>query len=182
MSISAGAGEGLPIGTYEQALAMVGTQSQPRRAEGPVNVAMIRCFCASTEDANPGYWDDAFAKQQWGAIISPPAMLVHWLFPPPWRPGQPTGGSLAPEVLGTLVPLPGDTVINVSVDYEYRRQIRVGDHLAMVEELIAVSPEKTTWLGRGHFVTTLATYRDQHDKIVATETNTLFRYTRAADA
>ena len=39
-----------------------------------------------------------------------------------------------------------------------------------------MSPEKQTQLGPGHFVTTLATFRNQAGEIVATNRNVLFRY------
>jgi acyl dehydratase len=84
----------------------------------------------------------------------------------------------------TRVPLPGDTVVNISVDYSYLRPVRVGDRLRMVEELIDVSPEKTTRLGTGHFVTTSATFSvpagAAADEVVATQTNVLFRYRSGA--
>jgi hypothetical protein len=76
----------------------------------------------------------------------------------------------------TEVPLPGDSLINISVDYEYRRPVRVGDKLRMVEELVDVSEQKTTRIGTGHFVTTAATFLAQDDDVVATQTNVRFRY------
>lgn len=160
---------------------MIGTRTDVQFSEGEVNWAMIKYFCSATEDANASYWDPEFARDAWAGVISPPALLVHWLLPAPWRPGQQSGGQIVAPVLGTSVPLPGDTVINVSTEYEYRRPIRVGDRLTMVEELTDVSPEKTTRLGVGHFVTTLATYRDQHGEVVALHTNTLLRFTSPSD-
>jgi acyl dehydratase len=170
----------LAIGTYEDAVAMVGSKSEVQRSEGPVNWPMIKYFCSSTEDANPSYWDEEFAREQWGGVIVPPAMLVHWLIPAPWRPGAPAGGWLAPPMLRTMVPLPGDTLINVSAEYEYLMPVRVGDWLTMVEELTGVTPEKRTRLGTGHFVSTTATYRNQRDEVVAREASVLFRFTRRA--
>ena len=166
----------LPAGTYEQAKAMIGTRSGRRYAEGPVNPAMIKYFCCAVEDGNPSYWDEEFATKQWGAIIAPPAMLVHWLLPAPWHPGERSGGELTPLVLRTQVPLPGDTIINVGVDYQYLRPVRVGDRLSMVEELTGVSELKTTRLGVGHFVDTRTTYYNQHDDVVGIENNTLYRF------
>jgi uncharacterized protein len=170
----------MPHGTYADACALVGTVTPRRWSEGAVNESMIKYFCSSVEDGNPSYWDPEFAREQWGGVSVPPSMMVHWLLPPPWRPGDPPGGTLAPEVLATTVPLPGDTIINVSVDYTYVRPVLVGERLWMTEELTAVSPEKRTGLGTGHFVTTLATYGVGDDEVVATETNVLFRYRQEA--
>jgi acyl dehydratase len=166
----------LEIGTYEDACALVGVVRQVSESSGPVNEAMIRYFASASEDANPAYWNEEFARGQWGGVVSPPSMLLHWVLPPPWSPGDPSGGHLAPPILMARVPLPGDTVINISVDYSYLRPVRVGERLRMVEELVEVSPEKTTRLGTGHFVTTSATFSVQNDEIVATQTNVLFRY------
>lgn len=168
--------QSLVMGSYDQARALVGRMTAVSVSSGPVNEAMIKYFASAAEDSNPSYWDEEFADAQWGSIISPPSMLVHWVVPPPWSPGEPSGGHLAPQILMTKVPLPGDTIINVSVDYTYHRPVRIGDRLKMVEELVDVSAEKTTQLGAGHFVTTSATYYTQDDDIVATQTNVLFRF------
>lgn len=172
-----------PNGTYADARALVGQLRRVSVASGPVNASMIKFFASAAEDANPGYWDEEFAAEAWGGLISPPSMLTHWILPPPWSPGEPTGGRLAPPILMTEVPLPGTSLINISVDYTYRRPVRVGDVLHMVEELVDVSEEKTTRIGIGHFVTTTTTFLAQGDEVVANQTNVLFRYsTGRADA
>jgi len=167
----------LAVGTYEDALALVGQLQRVSVAAGPVNASMIKFFASAAEDANPGYWDQDFAEHAWGGLISPPAMLVHWLLPPPWSPGEPSGGYLAPQILMSEVPLPGDSLVNISVDYEYKRPVRVGDVLHMVEQLVDISAAKTTRIGTGHFITTTATFLAQGDEVVATQTNVLFRFT-----
>ena len=53
------------------------------------------------------------------------------------------------------MPLPGTTFINASNDVEFLTPIFEGDRLNVVEEVVSVSPEKTTRLGAGHFVETL---------------------------
>jgi acyl dehydratase len=168
--------EKFTFGTYADAKAQVGRMRQVMVSAGPVNEAMIRYFASASEDGNPGFWQDDFAAEQWGAVISPPAMLVHWVLAPPWSPGEPSGGRLAPPMLMTLVPLPGDTLINVSVDYTYHRPVLAGERLHAVEELVDVSEEKTTRLGVGHFVTTAATFLTAGDEVVATQVNVALRY------
>lgn len=170
-------GYDIPVGTYEDALAMVGTATPVRRAELPVNTAMIRLYAALVHDPNPSYWDDAFAEEQWGGVIAPPGMLMTWLIPFEWTPGQ--GDRLPVPLLTARVPLPGDTILNASNDTEFFEPIRVGDHLEVVEELVEVSPEKRTSRGRGHFVTTASTYRRGDGTVVACSTNVMFRFTAA---
>jgi acyl dehydratase len=166
----------LAVGTFEDARALVGRIMRESVASGPVNASMIKFFASVVEDANPCYWDEGFAGEEWGGRITPPSMLVHWVLPPPWSPGEPDWGYLAAPILMTEVPLPGDSLINISIDYEFRRPVRVGDKLRMVEELVDVSEQKTTRIGTGHFVTTSATFLAQGDEVVGTQTNVLFRY------
>jgi acyl dehydratase len=169
------------FGTYADAKAQVGRMRQVLMSAGPVNEAMIKYFASASEDGNRSFWDDDFAAEQWGGVVSPPAMLVHWVLPPPWSPGEFSGGQLAPPLLLTKVPLPGDTVINVSVDYTYHRPVLAGERLHAVEVLVDVSEEKTTRLGVGHFVTTAATFLTAGDEVVATQTNVALRYLSRGD-
>ena len=130
-----------------------------------MNDAMIRSYCALVEDGNPAYWEQG---------VSPPGLLMTWGFPLPWAPG----GDPPPSLFGFEVPLPGTHIINVSTDTEFLEPLRVGDRVSAVHEVLAVSDEKRTRLGRGHFVTTLSTYSRQDGTVVARNTNVVYRYDR----
>ena len=54
-----------------------------------------------------------------------------------------------------------------------------GDRLTAVEEVVSVSPEKRTRLGHGHFVETCESFYKEGGGLVATNRNTLFRFTPA---
>jgi acyl dehydratase len=163
----------LAFGTYEDALQMVGATSEPRTAPAAVSAARIQLFAAMVHDANRSYWDDEYARQTWGGLLAPPALLMGWLVPPPWEPkGRPPAASVV-----LRVPLPGTTFINAANDVEFLQPIIEGDLLTVIEELASVSPEKQTRLGVGHFVQTLETYRRQDGAVVAKSRNTLFRFT-----
>jgi acyl dehydratase len=138
-----------------------------------VNPAMIRQFCGLTEDANPSYWNAEYAATRWGGLVSPPAMLLTWALALDWTPDCATGQ----PPLCLRVPLPGDTLINVSQGAELRGPIRVGERLAMTEELVDLSEEKRTRLGPGHFVTTRGVFRQVDGTVVGELTNVLFRFT-----
>ncbi len=168
----------LAFGTYEDALQMVGAASEPRTAATAVSGARIQLFAAMLHDGNRSYWDVEYARQRWGGLLAPPALLMGWLIPPPWQPPQQAGARPAGLVL--RVPLPGTTFINAANDVEFLEPIVEGDLLTVVEELVSVSPEKTTRLGVGHFVETLETFRRQDGTVVARNRNTLFRFTPAA--
>ena len=144
-----------------------------REAPYPVNAAQIAYYCSATEDANENYWDPVEAVRRHGAIISPPGMLIVWSFPLPWTPsGRPEHSPF----LGLEVPLPGRTLINVGTDTVFHAVMRVGDHLTYRERVTAVSDEKRTALGVGHFVTTVTEVTNQNDDPVATHENVLYRY------
>ena len=163
-------------GTYEDALRMVGVRAAPRFAGAAVSAARIQHFASMVRDANPAYWDPDFAERVWGGLVAPPALLTGLLMPLPWVPsGEPPTASIA-----IRVPLPGSAIINASNEAEYLTPVLEGDRLSVVEEVVSVSPEKTSRLGVGHFIETLETYCRADETTVATIRNTLFRYTPAA--
>jgi acyl dehydratase len=160
-------------GSYEDALRMVGTRTEPRYAGTAVSGARIQHFASMVRDANPAYWDPEFARSAWGGLLAPPALLTGLLMPPPWIPS----GERPLASVAVRVPLPGTAIINASNDAEYLTAIVEGDWLSVVEEVISVSPEKRTRMGAGHFIETMETYHRHDGTAVATIRNTLFRYT-----
>lgn len=163
----------LAFGTYEDALRMVGLRREPRHAVSAVSAARIQHFAAMVRDANPSYWEEDFARRQWGGLLAPPGLLMGWLTPPPWLPnGQPPVAAIA-----LRVPLPGTTFINAANEAEFHSPIVEGDRLTVVEEVVSVSPQKSTRLGVGHFVETCDEFRRDDGTLVALNRNTLFRFT-----
>lgn len=172
MTTETTSGYALPIGTREDALALVGKRTAPRAATAEVSWGRVQQFCAMAHDGNPSYWDADFATAAWGGLIAPPAMLMTWLMPLEWSPSAP-----APEpMLPARIPLPGTSMVNRSNDTTYHLPVHVGDRLTVEEELVSVSELKSTRLGDGHFVQTLSVYRNQHGEVVAEQTNVLFRF------
>jgi acyl dehydratase len=168
----------LAFGTYEDALRMVGVASEPRVAGTVVSAARIQMFAATVRDANPSYWDLDFARQTWGGLLAPPALLMGWLVPLPWEPdGRPPTAAIS-----LRVPLPGTTIVNAANEAEFPEPIVEGDLLTIVEHVVSVSPEKQTKLGVGHFIETLDTFTRQDGAVVATNRNTLFRFTPAVSS
>ena len=54
--------------------------------------------------------------------------------------------------------------------------LRYGDILSVTSQLSAISDEKTTRLGTGHFVSTMDTFRNQFDQVVGSHGFTFFIY------
>jgi acyl dehydratase len=166
-------GYALPIGTLEDARALIGKRTSARPAPAEVSWGRIQHFCAMTHDGNPSYWDPAFAADAWGGIVSPPAMVEAWLMPLEW---SPTAPKPVPRIMARI-PLPGSSMINGGNDTTFHRPVHVGDVLSVEEELVSVSDLKQTRLGAGHFVETLSVFSNQDGEVVAEVRNTLFRFT-----
>jgi acyl dehydratase len=160
------------FGTYDDALSMVGTRTEPRFAGTAVSGARIQHFASMVRDPNPSYWDPEFAQSVWGGLVAPPALLIGLLMPPPWTPS----GESPTASIAIRVPLPGTAIINAANDAEFLIPVVEGDRLSVIEEVVSVSAEKKTRLGAGHFIETLETYYRDDGKRVATSRNTLFRY------
>jgi len=159
-------------GSYEESLDWIGREVT-REAPYPVNEAQIGYYCALVEDTNENYWDLQAAQRRFGSLVSPPGMLLVWVFPLPWLPtGRPEHG----PILALEVPLPGRTLINVATTTTFHAPMRVGTRLGFREQVTAISPPKETALGVGHFVTTLAEVTDDEGTHVATNENVLYRY------
>ncbi|MBI2964478.1 MAG: MaoC family dehydratase N-terminal domain-containing protein [Deltaproteobacteria bacterium] len=162
----------LQYGSFEEARAWIGSETPPRDCEDEIERSQIKYFCSLVEDGNPSYWDEEWARAHWGGILAPPGLLFVWSMPLLWRPG----GEMRPPTIATQIPLPGDTVINVSTDSRFLRPVLAGDRLSFVERVIDVSAEKKTQLGAGHFITTEITYRNHRGEVVGVHRNVLFRY------
>ena len=164
---------GLHVGTYEEGLTYVGRPSEVRFSELPVNEAMVRQFVSAVRDPNPLYWDQDLATQFCGSGIAPPAMLTTWVTPQNWRPDDMAEPATA---LLVAVPMPGDSMINVSSDIEFFDHLRIGDRLNVVEEVESISEEKQTRVGVGHYLTVVARFRRQTGELVAIQRNVILRF------
>ena len=162
----------LIFGTYEEALKLVGEQGDYTVAEFSVTWEMIKVYCALTEDSNASYWDEDYAKKQWGGIIAPSGLLLAWCMALQWHPEKET----KPYIMALRVPLPGDTLINTATTTDFHRHLLLGDRVSVQDKLVQISEEKDTRLGIGHFLTTEAEFKNQRGELVAIQTNNLFRY------
>jgi hypothetical protein len=154
---------------------LVGRESAPYDAPYAVNEAMAMHWCEMVEDANPIYFDDAYARTTWlQGAFAPPAMLYTWGRPPVWP-------VVERENMVDRLAIEGcPLTVAVNAVQEYFLPLRYGDRLTVTSKIASVSDEKTTRLGTGHFVTTVDTFRNQLDQVVGTHSFTLFVYRRDA--
>jgi hypothetical protein len=61
-------------------------------------------------------------------------------------------------------------------EFEIERYPRLGDVISVTQEFEAISDEKKTSLGTGHFVTWVSTYTDQNDEVLGRQRFRVFRF------
>ncbi len=150
----------------EEARASYGREGDAEVARDPVNPAMIRHWCDAMGDHNPVYTDpERAARSLHGALVAPPAMLNAWTMPGLSRRPDATSRPVF-SVYRALDAAGFTSVVATDSEHEYLRYLRVGDLLHGMTLVEDISEQKQTALGRGHFVTTNATYRTQTGEVV----------------
>jgi uncharacterized protein len=136
------------------------TTGPPMPAPDEVNTAMVRHWCEAMGDFNPVYLDaEAAATSAHGGLVAPPTMLQAWVMHGLTGPRRDSDGPY--DQLTDLLASRGFTsVVATNCDQTYDRYLRPGDRLSMATTITAVSPQKDTALGTGHFVTTRQDYLD----------------------
>jgi uncharacterized OB-fold protein/acyl dehydratase len=159
--------------------AFVGRSSGPAtRGSHPVNEPMIEHWVEAMGDYNPVYVDDAAAREAgFPGVIAPPTMLQAWIMrglrasleaDAARDAGQEATDTAGDQVMALLNQAGFTSVVATNCDQHYERPLVPGDHLEVTSVIDAVSGEKRTGLGVGHFVTNRLEYRDQNGGLVAT--------------
>jgi acyl dehydratase len=162
-------------GNLEQ---LIGQVQYEEQGEFPVERSYIWTSCASVENGNPLFWDDAVAQEVTDGPIAPPSMLSAWFRPHHWAPGR-TEQALPLQVhfdLKAHFDLPEAVMTdNTMIFYE---PVRPGDRLHTRQILRSISEPKTTKLGTGRFWEIDVEYLNQNDELVGVESYTGFGYRR----
>jgi uncharacterized OB-fold protein len=138
----------------------------PVQADDPVNVPMIRHWVEAMGDTNPIHLDEDAAKASGrDGLVAPAVMLQVWPMKGLKSQG-PRGDDEQSNLLGKLDEAGFTSVVATNTEQEYLRELVPGDHLSTTSFIEAVSEEKTTGLGVGHFVTTRTVFRDQDGELV----------------
>lgn len=160
----------------EELQATVGQESELQVCKDDVDRSMIRHWCEAMEDGNPLYTDEEYAKRsKYGGIIAPPQMVQAFSTPPLWPKRE-----AIPDPFAQAVKKLGDAgyfgIVATTTTQKYHRPMRLGDRLRFKTKLAAVSPEKTTRIGTGHFVTAEYTYVNQRDEVVCVQSFTVLTF------
>jgi acyl dehydratase len=160
--------------------AWIGASRYEQDGEFEVERGYVSTSCASVENGNPLYWDEAVARELTGGWIAPPTMLSVWFRPHHWAPAR--SGAAQPlqvhfdlkERLGLPEAIMTDNTI------VFGEPVRPGDRLRTRQVLRSVSAPKRTKLGLGRFWMIDVEYENQRGEWVGTETYTGFGYRRDA--
>jgi uncharacterized protein len=148
--------------------------------EFPVERGYIWTTCASVENGNPLFWDDAVADELTDGPIAPPTMLSVWFRPHHWAPGR-AEQPLPLQVhfdLKEKFGLPEAVMTDNTIVFQ--EPVRPGDVLHTRQVLRSVSEPKTTKLGTGRFWVIDVEYLNQREELVGVESYTGFGYRREA--
>ncbi len=154
---STGSGTEVP----QELTELYGKDQYEETSEIPVEHGYIWTSCASVENGNPIFWDDAVAEAITGGPIAPPCMVSVWFRPHHWAPGR--SHQLLPlqvhfdlkERLGLPEAVMTDDTI------EFHEPVRLGDLLRTHQVLRSVSGTKETKLGEGRFWVIDVVYRNR---------------------
>ena len=128
--------------------ALVGKEYGRVYAWDKINAPMIRQWCEVMGV-------DAARYTAEGAVIAPPAMLQVWCMEGPVANNYPPGSTTENpyEALKLLEAQGMASVVAVNSELTFGRDVREGERLYYTTRLDSISPEKTTALGTGYFVT-----------------------------
>jgi uncharacterized protein len=161
----------------EQLQAFEGVEiGPPSAAPDEVNVAMVRHWCEAIGDTNPVYLDaDAASASVHGGLVAPPTMLQAWVMRPFGAAANDDNGPYH-QMTALLASRGFTSVVATNSDQTYQRYLRPGDRLTMRTVIHSISPQKTTALGTGHFVTTRQDYHDDSGELVGSMMFRIIRF------
>lgn len=135
----------------------------------PVSVAAIGYVAEAVEDT---LLLERIARQ--GIEVAPPTFVNVAARVPTW---QPESIKQPRVLLAASVPLPADAAVNRRVAQRYFHPLHIGDTVTSQSTLVSIEPKQTR-LGDGFMVTEEIAQRNQDGVLVATMTNTAYRYDR----
>ena len=121
--------------------------------------AIIR-FAQAIEDDNPVFNDEEAArKSQYGGLIAPPTFLR----------------SIRSSRREVPFDIPFNNALDVGSDWEYFEPVRPGDLITAVSRITDMQ-ERSGRMGVMIITSTVTTYTNQFEQVVATQTTTGIRY------
>ncbi|MFT4084788.1 MAG: MaoC family dehydratase N-terminal domain-containing protein [Nocardioides sp.] len=166
--------------------AFVGQEAEPPRvARYEASRAMIRNWIEALDDDNPVYVDvDAARATGRTDVIAPPAMISTWVMAGYRRHREihrkRAAGVVEDFAYSRLLSLLDEagftSIVATDVEQAYVREVTPGTHVTCHFTIEAVSEEKATGLGRGHFITLRKRYVDADGDLLVDERFRVLRF------
>lgn len=166
--------------------AFIGQEAEPPRvARYEVNQPMILNWVEALDDNNPVYVD-ANAARATGRpdVIAPPAMISTWVMAGYRRHREihqlRSAGVVEDfaysRLLSVLDKAGFTSIVATDVEQEYVREVAPGTHVTCHFTIEAISEEKATGLGAGHFITLRKHYLDAAGDLLVDEKFRVLRF------
>ena len=157
---------------------MIGKKLYPEVGEFDVERGYIFSSCASVQNGNPIFWDDAAAREITGGFIAPPSMISAWFRPHFWAPYRKEEGKPMQSHfdLKELMGLP--EAIIAGNELVFGVPVRPGDVLTTYQVVRSVSDVKTTKVGNGRFWVIDVECYNQHGEFVGKDVYSCLGYRR----
>ena len=162
----------------EEVKSWIGQVRYEEPTEFEVERGYIFTSCASVENGNPLYWDDAVADELTDGVTAPPTMLSAWFRPHHWAPGRTREAQPLQVHFDLKETLRLPEAVMTDNEIVFGVPVRPGDRLRTQQVLRSVSEPKTTKLGTGRFWVIEVQYLNGHDELVGSESYTGFGYGR----
>lgn len=177
-------GRDVKIGTWDDTERAVGTVIARFDGADAVDVAGIRRRLEVLAwDAPIHYSDETARAAGYEGIVSPATMVISWVLPAYWSPGDPrpqlSDPYLLPRFALRRIPAPGDALFATACKTRYLKPVYVGDRISG-EVVFSGYTRKRLKIGDGAFMVAETRYTNQHDDLVAHEEITVFRYAPSA--
>jgi len=150
-------------------VALIDQVQYEETADFPVERGYVWTSCASVENGNPLFWDDAVAEELTAGPITPPTLLSLWMRPHHWMPGR-EGEQLALRAhfdMKDRLGLPEAIISENTI--VFHEPVRPGDVISTCQRLRSISDEKSTKLGTGRVWVVDVEYRNQRGELVGVE-------------
>jgi acyl dehydratase len=179
-------GNGLALGSWEDTERSLGEVVAELTGPDEVNAADIRRRLEVLAWDCPLHYDEKIAREHgYEGVVAPTTMLMSWVMPPYWSPGDPAPTLSDPPLFPTLglcrVPAPGPAGFVTSCETEYFEPVYPGDRITATSVPTDVT-RKTLSVGDGAFISVTTTYTKQTGEVVGIERIVVFRYTPAPES
>lgn len=155
-----------------EARRMIGAETPVTMGRYPVEYDPIRRTCHMVGDNNALFLDPEYAsKTRHGAVLCPPAMVSYFAGPGAWPPSN--------ENSPPPVPAAGERLINLTVEAEWFKPVKVGDQLFMKWRVADVYMKPVKLDAKAFWIVRERIISNQNGEVVCIERNTFVQHRTA---